>query len=345
MIDYLIVGQGLAGTWLSYFLLQQSKSITVIDDFDANVASRVASGVINPFTGKRLVKSWLIDTLLPFAHNSYRSMEELLQVSFYEPKNIIWVLNTIQELNDFCALQLEDNYKHFIKSIDKTTNCVGIKNAIGYALVQGAAMVNMPLFLNSYRNYLQNNNLLQTAKFNYNQLQPTLNSFTYNKQQYKNVVFCEGAKAIQNPFFNNLPFTFAKGEVLLIKAPKLNLNNQMLKGKVFITPYKPNIYWVGSTYTWNDLSNTPSAEQKQFLLSQLQKHINTDFEVINHIAAIRPTIKDRRPILGEHPIYNNLFIFNGLGTKGVSLSPFFANCLVNFIENKIALPKEVVWNR
>ncbi len=71
MIDYIIVGGGISGTFLSYYLLKKDQKIMVIDEAKANTSSAVASGVINPVTGRRLVTTWMIDELLPFAVNAY----------------------------------------------------------------------------------------------------------------------------------------------------------------------------------------------------------------------------------------------------------------------------------
>jgi len=56
MIDFLIVGQGLAGSLLAWELIQRGCSVLVVDKGEEN-ASQVAAGLINPVTGIRFVKS------------------------------------------------------------------------------------------------------------------------------------------------------------------------------------------------------------------------------------------------------------------------------------------------
>jgi glycine/D-amino acid oxidase-like deaminating enzyme len=53
--------------------------------------------------------------------------------------------------------------------------------------------------------------------------------------------------------------------------------------------------------------------------------------VLGHKAAIRPATLERRPFLGFHPRYPAIGILNGMGTKGTSLAPFFANQLAQNI--------------
>jgi glycine/D-amino acid oxidase-like deaminating enzyme len=64
--EFLIVGQGISGTWLSYYLQKANRSFIVIDNEQPNSASRVAAGIINPVTGRRIVKTWMIDELFLF---------------------------------------------------------------------------------------------------------------------------------------------------------------------------------------------------------------------------------------------------------------------------------------
>jgi len=158
------------------------------------------------------------------------------------------------------------------------------------------------------------------------------------------VIFCEGYRVLDNPFFKQLPFTHAKGEILTIYAKKLKLDKILSKG-IFILPIGNHFFKVGSTYNWNDLDEKPTEHGKNEIVDKLEKIIGTSFEIISHRAGIRPTVIDRRPILGFHPVFANLGILNGLGTKGVSLAPFFANHFVEFLEDGKPLLPEVDINR
>ena len=58
------------------------------------------------------------------------------------------------------------------------------------------------------------------------------------------------------------------------------------------------------------------------------------------VPVIRPTVADKRPLLGLHPTLPQLAIFNGLGTKGASLGPYFAEQMTNFLLDKQDLEHE-----
>ena len=81
-VDYLIVGQGLAGTTLAFHLLKSNKKIFILDDCDSTSSSRVAAGLFNPITGKRNVKTWKADILFPYMKNFYRELEDFLGIKF-----------------------------------------------------------------------------------------------------------------------------------------------------------------------------------------------------------------------------------------------------------------------
>ncbi len=100
-------------------------------------------------------------------------------------------------------------------------------------------------------------------------------------------------------------------------------------------------YKVGSTYEWNQPNVEIDDEAKELLRSNLASLISEPFEIIDQIAGIRPTVKDRRPIMGEHPDHSGLYIFNGLGAKGYLMAPLLGQELADFILTGAELDKEV----
>jgi len=131
-----------------------------------------------------------------------------------------------------------------------------------------------------------------------------------------------------------------KGELLIIKAPNLDLD-VVIKSSVFILPIGNDLYKVGATYDWKDKTNVPTEDGKQELIEKLSELISCDFEIVKHFAGVRPTVKDRRPLVGTHPAHPQLHVLNGLGTRGVMLGPYLANQLFQHIENDIPLEKEI----
>lgn len=339
-IDYLIVGQGLAGTWLSYFLWKAGKNIRVIDNGNPTAASKVASGIINPITGRRLVKSWKIDALLPFARQMYAELGQLLQADLCYDYPIVWLLSSIAELNNFDVLSDRAGYSHFIEKVAAEQFDESLQKHIGYAKIKGLH-VDTALLLQKFRSFLQKNKLLQQDFLYFDDLIIEDDRICWKDICAKKILFCEGWRGLQNPYFQYLPFNVAKGETLLIHAPDLAAHQSIVKSKVFIVPKGKQNFWIGSTYVWDELNEIPSASGYQNLCQRLEASIRVPYTVLAQQAGIRPTTKQRRPFVGLHPKYLSLGIFNGLGTKGVSLSPYFAHQFVTYLLEGKALDKVV----
>jgi len=340
MIDYLIVGQGLAGTWLTYFLLKKGKTVKVVDQFNPNSASNVASGIINPITGRRLVKSWKMDTLLPFARQSYQQLEKELQTSFFHEYPIVWLLSSVQELNNFNEVGGRAGYEAFVKEIKMGVFHPHLLVNKGYAKMQQTAFVQVDHFITSFRNYLINKELLLSCRIDYKDITIEDDAINWNGIRANKIIFCEGHRAVHNPYFKELPFQPAKGEVLIVKIAGLGITDVLLKSKVFLVPLGEDIYWVGSTYVWDDQEEQTSEKARMDLCRRLEKVISLPYEIVDQKAGVRPTTKQRRPFLGLHPEHTAIGIFNGLGTKGVSLSPYFAAQFAEYLTEGAEIEKE-----
>lgn len=341
--NYIIVGQGLAGTILAQTLLKQGRSVLVIDEPTLSKASKIAAGLYNPVVFKRLVKSWMADELIPYMDEFYSDSEQLLKVNFYFKKQIVRLFAEEQEKTLWLKKTNEPVGKYLSKNIENDLLTDIIHNPLGSAEVLDAGNLDAPLFLEIFRNYFKENNTLLEEKFDYDQLKISENAVTYKTITADKIIFCEGFKTTENPYFSWLPFKLTKGEIITIKLigdTEVSFDKVINKA-VFILPVGNNTYKVGATYEWNDLNETPTEKGKADLMDKLQKVIKVPFEIIDHQAGIRPTVNDRRPLIGLHPQHAAVGVFNGMGTKGVMLAPYFAKHFSDFLENNIPLDKEV----
>ena len=310
-----------------------------MDSFQASSSSRIAAGIINPITGKRLVKSWKIDELLPFAVNVYRSLEQKLGISFFHSAGIYNYFSNKEDLTFYQEKKDSAELKEFIRSLDSEAHPF-VDNPLGGIVITRAFQLNIALFISSFRSWLLQNSLLREEPFSHTELELACGKAFYRDIEADRIIFCEGSMGLDNPYFGWLPFNPVKGEILTVRIKELRLNHILKKG-VFILPVGKDIYKIGSTYEWNYKDDQPTKKGRQELAVKLQKALHLPFEILDHQAAIRPSVKDRRPLLGLHPDYPQLAIFNGLGTKGASLAPFFANHLSNFLVHEKPLDAEV----
>lgn len=340
-VDYIIVGQGLAGSMLAYFLEKANKSFMIIDEHKGETSSIKATGLINPITGRRFVKSWKIDELIPFAEETYKTLETKFNVDLLSKTKVHRIVQNIEQQNDWAAKTQEDRYKNYLQNTALIQhNEKIIANPLSCIEIEPVYKINTPLLITQFANYFEEKKFIRREKFNDDQLIVSSNEIKYKDITAKNIIFAEGHLAIHNPYFNYLPFLLSKGEVLVFEAKDLS-NDYIIGGSTNITPLGNHLFSVGATYAWDDISLDTTEAKKEELLEKLNKIINCEFKIVSQKAGVRPTVKDRRPLLGAHAEHKNVFIFNGMGTKGLSLAPFFAKYFINQIENNLAIDSEV----
>lgn len=340
--DYLLIGQGIAGTLLADFLLQRGQSVYVLDNAHAQSSSMVAAGTVNPITGRRYVKTWLADRLIPYAIRFYQALGEKLHIPIFLPRKIGMVFSSVQMQNDWLLRPQEINSGYVAESVDIAPYRAALRDVLDVVEFNQSGRIQMPLLLETYRARLQALGAYRQIFFDYNQLIIHKENIQYEDITAKAVIFCEGASAIHNPLFNYLPFQPAKGEMLLLRIPDYPLAERMVKHhQLMLAHWKDDLYWLGSSYIRMFQDAHPTEKERAFLLEQAQKIIQLPFECVAHWAGIRPTVRDRRPFLGQHPQFANCFIFNGFGAKGSYTVPYFAEHFCDYLLEGKELMKEV----
>jgi len=342
-VDYIIVGCGLAGIAFCEQLFAANKTFVVFDNLSQQ-SSVVAGGLYNPVVLKRFTSVWKSKEQLDLALPMYHSIEEKLQIKIDYKIPVYRRFTSLEEQNNwFTASDNPLLTEHLSSTIIKNNNSF-INAEYGFGEVLNTGRIDTNTLTTSYRKYLHENNQLIEEAFNYEGLQQSDNSISYKDISATHIVFSEGFGLKQNPFFNYLPLKESKGELITIHAPELKMD-YILKSSVFVSPLGNNLYHIGATYNWKDKTNVITKDGREELLNKLKTFLNCPFDVVDQVAGIRPTVKDRRPLVGRHPENKNLFVLNGLGTRGVMIGPYVAKQLFNFIENKIPLENEIDINR
>ena len=337
--DYIIVGSGLASIMFAEQLRTHQKSFVVISD-RSQQASLVASGLYNPVVLKRFTAAWNAASHLETAIPKYISLEKLLGVKLDYVVPIHRVFNSVQEQNNWFLACDKPLLTPFLnpKLVDNKNNSV--KAPFGFGEVNATGRIDTQKLIEAYRTFLSQMNQYISATFDYEALIETPEGLYYESIQAKHIVFTEGFGIHKNPYFKQLPLEGTKGELITIYAPQLQLT-PILKSSIFVIPMEGDHYLVGSTYEWTDKTNIPTSEAKSQLLEKLERLVTCDFEVVNQRAGIRPTVSDRRPLVGRHPNHQKMYVLNGLGTRGVLIAPAMAEALYAFIETDAPLPEEI----
>jgi glycine/D-amino acid oxidase-like deaminating enzyme len=330
--DYLIIGQGLAGTTLAFHLLDLGKKVLVVGDTALPSSSKVAAGIFNPLTGKKLVKTWLADDLFPYAKTFYSRFENQLDCKLIYPVPIFRPFRSIEEQNTYLAQTADPGIAPYIAS-DQSADLSGYVEArFGGLQVIRSGWVDLPLFLDKSRQFLESNGSYREATFDLNDIQLTENHVSWKDLNFGKIVFCQGFSGNDNRFFNWLPFAPVKGQILDV-ATDVEIPGYIINQGIFMLPVGKKNIRVGATYSWDQLDWSPTDSASTELLEKLNALIRIPYRIESASAGVRPSVKDRRPLLGIHPEYSNVCIFNGLGTKGVTLAPFFSKELAEHLEN------------
>jgi len=338
MIDYIIVGAGIAGIAFAETALGNGKTILVLDNNSQN-SSTIAGGLYNPVILKRFSKLQQAQEQLLTLQDFYNAVELKLSNKFNYKLPVLRKFFSVEEQNNWFAASDKPGLSPFLSTKLISKKYQGIESPFGYGEVLQTGYVDTALLLKDYQSYLKANDLLSTEAFDYDQLRSNSDGVQYKNILAKNIVFAEGFGLHANPFFNHLPLDGTKGELFIVKAPDLNLD-VIVNTNVFILPLGNDLFKVGATYNWEDKTNQATEGGKAELIEKITEILNCDFEIVEHLAGVRPTVKDRRPLLGTHPDHPNIHIFNGLGTRGVMLGPFMAKVLFDHIESGTPIDRE-----
>ncbi len=334
----LIAGGGLAGICLGYQLAENKIPFILIDS-GVNHSSLKAAGLVNPIVFRRMLKSWRIDDFLPYAIQFYKKTGKYTDSEFFHYLPMRRGFAHQQETELWESKQNLEEYKIYLSKLtneDKTSEV--LINNFGTGIVKETGYIDTKVFLENSYAYFESIDSYQKIEYKYNEFD--LSKKTFRGENFDKIIFCEGYKGIYNPWFNYLPLQATKGQTIIIKSNTLK-DSEILNRKCFLLPLGNNEFKVGATYEWNTTDLSTTIEGLNTLKENIEQLIHDDYEVIHQDAGIRPTVKDRRPLLGEHPEFKNIFIFNGLGTKGYSMAPLLSKELLNYIYENQPIDREI----
>ena len=339
MLDYLIIGSGLAGISFSEMALQNGKSILVMDNSSQN-SSKIAAGLYNPVILKRFSEVGQAKEHLLVMKEFFSVLEKKLnsQLDFKTP--ILRKFFSVEEQNNWFAASDKVNIGPYLSTRLITKKYESIDSPFGYGEVLQTGYVDTALLLEKYKNYLITNQLFLEESFDYGLLQEETDGIRYKDIQARHIIFAEGFGMHANPYFQHLPLDGTKGELLIIKAPLLDLD-VILNTSLYILPLGNDLFKIGATYNWDDKTALLTEAGKNELVQRIKEIITCDFEIMEHHAGVRPTVKDRKPLIGTYEHHNSIHILNGLGTRGVVLGPAMAKALFENIEYQKPLDRFV----
>ena len=340
--DYIIVGQGIAGTVLAFQLRLIGKRVFVIDKHRDYTSSKIAPGTYNPMVLKRFTPCWKVEDQLTPLYDFLDAFETSFNTSIHEPLKLWRKLASIQEQNLWLEKSDHQRLIPFMNSSFISNPHKDVNADFGFGEVKNSGRVNCSLLISTFKKQLENEGCFWDEKFDFNSLLITQNTVSYKSISAQKIVFCEGHRLTENPFFNYLPLMRTKGELMTVKLEGLQVQ-ELIKSNITLLPLGNDLYKVGATFNWDDKDEVCTLKAKEELLVKLKELVNININpvLIKQYAGLRPTVKDRRALLGAHSNYDNVIVFNGLGTRGLLISPYLSLQLIEFMEKGVALDPEV----
>jgi len=326
--EYIIIGQGLSGTILSMMFTERQIPHRVIDEPTLSQSSQIAAGLINPIVLKRLKLAHRANEQLEFAKPFYTKWENTLGDKFFSDLPIHHIFSAVGEQNLWLEKSENPSFKKFlgeINAVDKRP----IKSPHGIGIMKNTFWLKSALLIEKYRNFLVEKGCFERLTVNPNSLKDI--------SSRKKVILANGHLMRELLPHSSLFFSPTRGEIMIVKANDLP-NDRIFHSGVFILPLENNFYKVGATYHWDSLKDQPTEDGLLKLKKELEKFYKGSYEVVDHLAGVRPNTKDRKPLLGK--INDNLYAFNGMGSRAALMAPWLANLMLDYLANDNALPLE-----
>lgn len=333
----LIIGSGVAGTCLAHCFLAKGINFKIIDK-GVNQSTQVAAGIINPLVFRRMTLSWRAEEFMPAANAFYGALGKQFNTTFQHPIAIRRLFASEQEAGYWLKKQHLPHYSEFMTTqTEEDITFPFPQNTFGTGLVKGASHIDAGAYYETHRNWFSEQGLLESVELDYANIDPL--TATYNGETYDYIVFCEGKDGKANPWFGHLPLQQTKGEILTVYAPTIS-QEELLNRKCFLLPIGNGRFKAGSNYDWDVDNVIVTAEARALIEENIASVTNERYEVVDHVAGVRPTTPDRRPLLGKHAEFSKLVIANGLGAKGYMLAPLLMQELTDYLLDEKPLHPE-----
>ncbi len=350
--DFLIIGQGLAGTTLAWQLVERGRSFLIVDRDEAVTSSKIAAGLITPITGMRLTVNWRFDALHPEAVMFYEERERLLERQFYFPMPLVRLFRDEKERGMWSRRREDAAVRELIDPAapEPLVDAGMFDQALGGFQQRLAGYVDTAAYLEASRVHFEKLGCWMKGEVNEEDValhtgEPQAHAsgytdgVTWGGRKFEAAIFCRGWEGARSRWFSWVPFEPALGTVLTLRSDLQE--TRLINRRCWLLPRGDGVFRAGSTYEWTfDDPHTPSEDAVRGLEEKLRGLIKPDFVIEDQQTAVRPIIKDRPALMGRHPTHRQLIFFNGLGSKGVLRAPFMARRLVEHLLDDAVLEKE-----
>ncbi|GAA5497362.1 tRNA 5-methylaminomethyl-2-thiouridine biosynthesis bifunctional protein MnmC [Rubritalea halochordaticola] len=341
-VDFLIVGQGLAGSALAMAMLRRGKKILMVDRADPDAASRVAAGLVTTLAGKGMNPAWRQAEYLPEAMEYYAALEERSGKKLFHAKPVLRLFADKKEREKFGRKQEE--VSEWVGSADPSIDLSTLHGEEeGFEMARGGRL-DTKAYLGVVRDLLEAGGSYLQADFDPADLELREDSVVWKDVKAERLILCQGYWGLDAGWLSQVQHRSAKGQMLTVRSEEL-ASDRIINRNGWMVPLGDGLWRTGATYEWDELLSGVSAEGRAELEQKIRSLVKVDFEVLEHEAGVRPIVNRSQPIIGMHPELERLGFFNGLGSKGVITAPSVAEHFAGFLCGENELDPELDLNR
>ena len=335
-VDFLIVGQGLAGSLLAKALLRRGRSVHVVDDRWKSSSSQVAAGLMTPLTGRRFTLTKDYPELFAAAS------AKLTELGVFRPIQVYRMFVDDEQRAKGLKRTECTSCQPFIAQVTSAPGELdaGLTDAFGGALMNGA-WVDLPKLMSEVRAELVAADALTEACFDPADAVVSAAGVTWRDVRAGAIIYCDGYKSAQRGPFKYLPWQPAKGEALTLRSDVPD-KPFILNREGWALPLGQGVWRTGTNWQWDQLDEAPTEPQKEKLIRRFRSYFGQEVsvEVTAHIAGVRPCTSDNHPFMGTHPTQPRTHLFGGLGPRGTVWAPAMADEMAAYLCEGRALRKE-----
>lgn len=342
--DFLIVGQGLAGSLLAWHLLAAGRRVLVVDRDEESTSSKVAAGLVTPVAGSRFHLPPGLGERLDYARRFYWELEERSGETLFRHLRIARLFRDEAEATLWRRrVEAEPaTYARYHAPLEIDAELVRLPHG-GFEMREGG-WLDLPAFLE-----LTRQTLLERASYAIGKVRSEEVDVSAGGVRWKNVeagwiVFCEGWRGRENRFFDWVPLRPTAGDILDLEVPELAGEGRILNKGGWLLPLGGGRFRAGSTYREAPPGASPEEGDgtagREEVLAKVAAITPAQAAVTAHRRGLRPTIRRSQIFMGPHPAHPRVVFFNGLGSKGVLNGPWHAAALVSHLLSGTPLPEE-----
>lgn len=345
--DFLIIGQGLAGSLLAWRLIRRGRRVLVLDDNHRTAASRVAAGLVNPLAGMRFNHSPWIGRWLEALAGLHDELAREAGRRFFHPQPMVRLFRSPQQARFYERNRARPGSEGlFGDRFGPEGSGQPVKAPHGGFHQHHTGHVDLPELLAFIARWLEARQALRREAVAYGQIEPGRDRVSCGELEAEHLIFCEGYRGMENPWFGHLPFAPDKGEFLVLeKRPRAlpgGVPNTIVNGAHWLLPHADGRYRLGATHDHHRLDQRATAEGRKKLeqgMRDLLLHPES-LRLVDQQAGVRPATGDRKPFLGTHPEQPRLHIFNGFGAHGSLAIPWYSKRMAEWLLEGKPLPEE-----